>query len=158
MIRLDIGCGPTVEDGWIGVDPAGDGEAVDRSPAWDLPYEDGTVDKIRCHHALEHFPPEMLDETMAEWLRVLKPGGTVDVSVPDAAYVLQYLIDHPTDPWATIMVFGRKGYPGDEHRTAWDRRRLENLFEFSGFEISPSPVLWDEFHQQESIYLMAAKP
>ena len=161
MIRLDIGCGPTVEEGWIGVDPMpgerADDLIVDR-PAWNLPYDAATVDEIRCRHALEHFDPAMLDETMREWLRVLKPGGTVLVTVPDAAYVLQYLIDHPIEQWSHTMVYGRMVYAGDDHRTAWSQEKLENLLFRNGFALADDAIVkWDEYHQQDSIYLEARK-
>lgn len=159
MIRLDIGCGPTVEDGWIGVDPAGTDSGVMKNNAWDLAIVlDGSVDEIRCHHALEHFPPDKLDATMAEWLRVLKPGGTVEITVPDAAYVLQYLIDHPRDPWAHTMVYGRNLYPGDGHLTAWDVPGLVRLLSRAGLSVADRGVRWDEFHNQDSAYAIGVKP
>lgn len=159
MIRLDIGCGLEVEEGWIGIDPAGEGkDNIIARLAWDLPYDADTVDEIRCHHALEHFDPEMLNEVMWEWRRVLKPGGTVEITVPDAAYVLQYLLDHPKESWAHVMVYGRGLWAGDEHLTAWDAGKLSSLVYLAGFRLIDTTTEWDESHQQNSVRVLAVKP
>lgn len=154
MNRLDIGCGREVETGWTGVDPMADSPGIQR-PAWDLPFDDGAVDEIRCIHALEHFPPEHLYHTAAEWARVLRPGGRLTVVVPDAAYVLQFYLDNPRLPWAKTLVFGRKLYEGDAHRTAWSQERLRRLFS-PGFVVTLSTA-WDQFHRQDSITLKGAR-
>lgn len=48
--------------------------------ALDLPFEDGTFDKIIAAEVMEHIPNDML--AMKELFRVLKPGGQVAVTVP----------------------------------------------------------------------------
>lgn len=157
-IRLDIGCGQTVEEGWTGVDPASEDPEIIKTDAWTLPFKDGTVSEIRCSHALEHFPPTKLNATMIEWFRVLKPRGLLTISVPDARYVLQYLIDNSNNPWAYTMVFGRGFYPGDKHLTAWDRDRLSLLLTAAGFNVIACRPVWDEYHAQDSIVAEAMKP
>jgi SAM-dependent methyltransferase len=48
--------------------------------ALDLPFEDGTFDRVIASEVLEHIPDDMT--AMAELLRVLKPGGRLAVTVP----------------------------------------------------------------------------
>lgn len=48
--------------------------------ALDLPFPDGTFDKIIASEVLEHIPDDMA--AMAELRRVLKPGGQLAVTVP----------------------------------------------------------------------------
>jgi SAM-dependent methyltransferase len=56
-----------------------------------IPFEENRFDEIECKHVLEHI---QLNEkylfVMKEILRVLKPGGTVEIEVPhkdtDSAY------------------------------------------------------------------------
>jgi SAM-dependent methyltransferase len=45
-----------------------------------LPYADGTFDVVIASEILEHVPAD--DGAIAELVRVLKPGGTLAVSVP----------------------------------------------------------------------------
>lgn len=48
-----------------------------------LPYQDGTVDHLLCSHMLEHLPVETVEKMLADFHRVLRPGGTLHVIVPD---------------------------------------------------------------------------
>lgn len=46
----------------------------------DLPFEDNTYDFILCNHVLEHIPNDTL--AMQELYRILKPGGTAILQIP----------------------------------------------------------------------------
>ncbi len=46
----------------------------------DLPFKDNTYDFILCNHVLEHIPNDTL--AMQELYRILKPGGTAILQVP----------------------------------------------------------------------------
>jgi SAM-dependent methyltransferase len=72
------------------------GEIMEGS-AMELPFADGTFDRIICSEVLEHIPDENVG--MRELTRVLKPGGRMAVSVPtfftEAIYgKLSYLYFH----------------------------------------------------------------
>lgn len=75
---LDIGAGQTyapVLESAIGVDknyPGYNGR--------DLPFEDESQDYIYSSHTLEHIPD--YTHALREWMRVLKPGGHLVISVP----------------------------------------------------------------------------
>lgn len=45
-----------------------------------LPFADGTFDRLIATHVLEHIPEPHL--ALAEWVRVLKPGGTLSLILP----------------------------------------------------------------------------
>jgi SAM-dependent methyltransferase len=40
-----------------------------------LPFGDGVFDRVNCHGVLHHIPEETMHEVIAEFYRVLKPGG-----------------------------------------------------------------------------------
>jgi SAM-dependent methyltransferase len=61
------------------IERAGDGAAC-RGDAVRLPFPDGTFDRIIAAEVLEHIPED--DAAIAELHRVLKPGGTIAVTVP----------------------------------------------------------------------------
>lgn len=48
-----------------------------------LPFGAETVDHILCSHFLEHIFPSEADAIITDFARVLKPGGTVHIIVPD---------------------------------------------------------------------------
>jgi SAM-dependent methyltransferase len=83
-IRLDIGAGPHRLPDFIPVDCKNGGEAFPLSvPEMGGAVPDQSVDEIRASHVLEHFSHLARRDVLAEWVRVLKPGGKLRIAVPD---------------------------------------------------------------------------
>jgi ubiquinone/menaquinone biosynthesis C-methylase UbiE len=61
------------------VPPEASGETV-QGTALDMPFEDGSFDRVIAAEVLEHIPDDMA--AMREIFRVLKPGGTAAITVP----------------------------------------------------------------------------
>lgn len=60
--------------------------SVDRklgSEVYPLAYPDDYADEIYASHVLEHVPQAEVVDVLKEWVRVLKPGCQLFVSVPD---------------------------------------------------------------------------
>src|SRR5688500_9612990 len=82
--RLNWGCGSWSEPGWINSD-LHDGEGID----WTcdiregLPCDDDYFDYVVSIHALPMIPIPQLVEVVTELKRVLKPGGTLRLCLPD---------------------------------------------------------------------------
>src|ERR1035437_398855 len=115
-MKLDIGAGPirhaadfTTVDAFTGADV--------NAQMWALPFPDGSVDEIWSSHALEHVPLERVAPTLAEWFRVLRPGGTAVIQVPNLDYAARYWLDHPGETWALQIIFGNQAHEGEFHRT-----------------------------------------
>lgn len=68
------------ESGATGAGATGAGAAVLRADATQLPFADGTFDKVIAAEVLEHLREDTA--AMAELARVLRPGGTMAASVP----------------------------------------------------------------------------
>src|SRR5205085_88279 len=94
--RLEIGGGPHVQRGYLHAD-------IDRgahhlewiAPAWDLPLPDAWASEVLAIHIPEHVPPARLVPTLAEWHRVLQPGGRLRVHVPNGPALLVVLMRSP---------------------------------------------------------------
>jgi SAM-dependent methyltransferase len=85
MTKLNIGGGknhPRIP-GWTIVDLRDSADLVLDISLQPLPYEDGSVDVIFTSHTLEHILPQRLGFVLSEFKRVLAPGGTLRISVPD---------------------------------------------------------------------------
>ena len=115
-MKLNLGCGTQVPDGWVNVDYAL-GARLMKFPFfkainskvrffnldWDerivlhdltkrFPWADNTVDAIYSSHTLEHLSKEQGQYFLQECYRVLKSEGVVRIVVPDLKhFVEQYL-------------------------------------------------------------------
>ena len=117
-----------------------------------LPFSDGTFDVIYASHIIEHISWFQVEEAIKEWVRILKPGGTLEIWVPNGlkiakAFVeaeerglLEYQDDgwrysnDERDPckWAAGRVFSYgDGSGGDHpnwHRALFSPRYLKEVF------------------------------
>ena len=84
MILVNFGCGEVYHRDWQNFDVRGDGREV---RAWDvrrpLPFGDGTVDAVYHSHLLEHLDAGAARAFLGECFRILRPGGTIRIAVPD---------------------------------------------------------------------------
>jgi SAM-dependent methyltransferase len=54
-----------------------------------LPFATGCIDALRANHVLEHQSYELVEPTLLEWARVMRPGAALDIGVPDARFVAE---------------------------------------------------------------------
>ena len=80
-MRLNLGCGDTKLEGFVGVDcvPPAD-QMVDLTGGW--PWPDSSVEEVIARDVFEHLPSKR--NTMNELYRVLKPGGIATLQIPHA--------------------------------------------------------------------------
>lgn len=104
---LNLGCGARFHDAWINVDLQPIDNAVRRHDVGRrLPFPDQHFSAVYHSHLLEHLPPPAALALIQECFRVLQPGGTLRIAVPDLEDIARlYLeaLDHAwlEDPEAT---------------------------------------------------------
>lgn len=141
LIKLNVGCGPVRIPGEIGVDQDPNAAACDvQGDVLNIPYKDGTVDQVRLSHVIEHLPYRMAPTALLESFRVLKPGGTIIVGVPDmyatcAAWLQCKNEPHPSSAKLIVSrhMFGSQSHDGQEHRAGFDAELLTELLTDAGF-------------------------
>jgi len=118
-----------------------------------LPFHENTFDAISCCQAFEHFTHSHLAPLM-EMMRVLKPGGIMEIDVPNAVcfrnrsrilrgkhitwdYVEHYIYAKP------IAYKGREYYPL-RHNREFTHMELTSLFHEAGFTSINVSFLNDE--------------
>jgi len=82
MIKLNVGCGSDVKEGYINIDER-DIPGVVQGDVRNLEYADGSVDEVVALDIIEHFSIYEYKQVLAEWLRVLRPGGRLLIKTPD---------------------------------------------------------------------------
>ena len=89
-MKVEIGAGEKPHPDYdIHVDllPLPDIEVISRVDR--LPFRTASLDGLRANHVLEHQSYELLEPTVAEWARVLRPGARLDIGVPDARFIAE---------------------------------------------------------------------
>lgn len=59
-----------------------------------IPFESDSVDAVYHSHTLEHLDRDIVDDMLAEVLRVLKPGGVHRIVVPDFEMRCRNYVEH----------------------------------------------------------------
>jgi len=152
---LDIGCGLNTHPEFINLDYLWH-PGVD--VCWDigrgLPFADASLRGVFSEHCLEHFPLPAARELLREIRRVLAPGGTARVIVPDGELYLRIYVrqlegdaarffpfqedEQARGLWSPMVSVNRIFYQDREslfgHRTIFDFQLLELLLKECGFD------------------------
>ena len=157
-MKLHIGCGPKVLEGWVNLD------SVARAPGvrtdldvLALPFADGSATHILAEHVFEHFAFAEEERLWRECRRLLAPGGLLEIEVPDFEWVCatflaaqdefrafyvtghaDHYFGHGRDlgqRWSILqtMVFGNQNGPGQFHRSAYTEGKLRAIAAMLGF-------------------------
>ncbi len=101
-----------------------------------LPFADDTFDRLIATHVLEHVPDPHL--ALAEWVRVVKPGGVISLLLPcDPGWM-----------WRFGRHFGprkqaeRAGLPYDYYMAREHINSIFNLHEILSFHFPKRTVSW----------------
>jgi predicted SAM-dependent methyltransferase len=137
--KLHIG-GQVRTSGWEVLD-ANPGPCVDHvANASDLRvFEDNSFEQIYASHVVEHFDyRDQLIETLKEWCRVLKPAGTLCVSVPDLDTLARLFVDRSLlsvqERFLVMrMIFGGHIDKHDYHLVGLNEEFLTSYLEAGGF-------------------------
>ena len=96
--------------------------SVVQGDALHLPFADQSIDRIICTEVFEHVPDDSV--LAAELARVLRPGGTIAVSVPDG-----------WSEWLVWRMAAAQGVPPGEHVRRYGRGEMERLLRSYGFQV-----------------------
>lgn len=132
-LRLNLGSGGKRVEGFVNVDLAGDPDIV--ADVRSIPLGDDSVDEAMAIHVLEHLSRWEAPKALAEWHRVLKPGGRLVVEVPDLLKCCAAIIAGLDDRMGLWGLFGDPVYESDlmSHRWCYSPDELIRLFRQAGF-------------------------
>lgn len=133
--RLEIGPGPYPKGGtgwelfdlhpWDDTDPnykwhVGDARDLSR-------FADNTFDEIYASQVLEHFSHLETWDVLAEWFRVIKPGGYLTLTLPDVLGILEDYKNNICDWEETAeRLYGGQDYDGNTHLAGFTRSEFSD--------------------------------
>lgn len=136
-VALNLGAGPLRLDGEIGVDLYPTAGADVQADLVALPFVARCADHVRADHVLEHVDQRLTLAVLLEAARVLKPGGVIEVGVPDLADYCRHWLDAGSDAMtkADLLrgIYGGQFHPGEYHRSGWDADLLVDMLGTAGF-------------------------
>lgn len=173
-ILLELGAGDKKgEGGWVTVDVTPNCDLF-----WDLrrglPFPDASVQKVYSAHFLEHLSFDDGQRLLNECRRILVPGGTFSICVPNARlYIEAYVYGHPLDEdlyfacksaynsTTSIDYVNYMAYMGGHHHYMFDEDNLLYLLSAKGFKNAHlrdfDPSLDPKARDFESIYAEGIK-
>jgi predicted SAM-dependent methyltransferase len=178
-VLLNLGSGPrgVGDSHWINVDGFRDRNVhyvLDISRR--LPFGSNSFDGVFCEHVLEHFSLEDGERIAREVCRILRPGGSVRIIVPDAELLLQRYFSAPGEivawrgaghetPMQVVNSYFRQRY---EHQFLYDWVTMERMLRRAGFgqvartsvgsAVYCSAIVLDAAkYEWESLYVVASK-
>lgn len=108
------------------------------SDAMCIPLEDGMVEHLWASEVLEHFYWSDTAAVVGEWCRLLRPGGTIRIEVPDFLAACQQVLGTDTlemDLAIQQIIFGGQVNQYDVHFTGLTPRMLTSMLEAVGMEV-----------------------
>jgi len=156
-IKVNVGCGPNILDGYVNIDVVPKHETVQEGSLTALPFADDSVDEILAEHIFEHLSFEEEPAAWNECARVLRAGGKLIMEVPDFEWVCRTFLDAKDEfrefyrtgsldhyfgngraldqRWSivTTMFFGNQNGAGQYHKTAYTLGKIEAIAALKGF-------------------------
>jgi predicted SAM-dependent methyltransferase len=153
-MKLDIGCGDFKKEGFLGVDPYM-ATADYQAPMWELPFPDSSIEEIYSSHALEHISKFEVVPTLTEWQRVIIPGCSIEIHVPDLRWCCQQWLQRQSTDWFMDILFGLQTHPGEFHKTGFTPEIMKRYLVEAGLKLIDHRVV--DSHGQPTLVFVATK-
>jgi predicted SAM-dependent methyltransferase len=147
-MKINLGCGNRHLEGFVNVDMADNWCSkppdVSCNIAERLPFDDGVADEIHAYHVFEHFYRYEADQILMDWIRVLKPGGTLVLELPCLDKIIdifRFVIEggHELPEHLTLWgLYGDPKYanPAMVHRWCYSASELTDMLAIHGLEVT----------------------
>lgn len=142
-LRLNLGCGRHVLDGWFNVDvqrsPRASRDPEMLSDVKKIALPDNCAVEIQAIHLWEHFYRWECDEVIVEWYRLLEVGGKLVLEMPDLFKFCQNILEgKETKKIDQLGMWGMYGDPNERdpymcHRWGWTFSTLAPFLKQNGF-------------------------
>ena len=127
MVKMHLGSGNVILPGFINLDIRREANPDIIADVKKLPFNDNSFNLVYSSHILEHFPRNETEELIREWVRVIKEGGELRLSVPSIEQLI--LIYKESKKLETIIgpLYGGQDHSFNFHHTIFDEPALKGL-------------------------------
>jgi len=131
-LKVEVGPGDAPEPGHLHADVRPGPHVEYVTNAVSLPFPDGSVSHIYTRHCLEHLTRWEGEKFVAECCRVLRPGGTLHIIVPNMAFHMEQF-HHGDRDHACAAFWGWQRHEHDLHKWGYWWETLSQLLLRAGF-------------------------
>jgi len=150
MNNLHLGAGNVYIAGWTNVDLFSNVQSDVYSSVLSLPFDRESFDLIYACHVLEHLNRHLILSALTHWRDLLKPGGTLRLSVPNFQRICEHYTRYKNIKEITGLLYGGQKFHLDCHNIAFDYETLVDYLRMVGF--TEYPKIWDWKETEHSQY------
>lgn len=133
--KLNIGCGKDIKNDYINID-CRNIEGVDIvTDVYELDLGIKFTSEIYASDFLEHFSEHDAYYLFTKFVVSLKPGGILDIRVPDLKAVAKRILDYPRNMPMIYRVYGGQDYPSNFHYWGWTPETFKDMISDFNLEI-----------------------
>jgi len=134
--KLNLGCGLDLRPGYVNVDIMPIDGLILQADVRSMPFlPSRSAEEIAAYDVLEHFPFSQTKKVLKEWIRLLKPEGTLYVRVPDMPKIFRKMLEGDLPVFeAQRLLYGGQGYAFNYHMAGFTGNYLEGLLLGCGCE------------------------
>lgn len=138
-MKLNLGAGKMVLDGFINIDIQQNPKAKRPldiiSDVRSIPLNDECADEVHAYHLVEHFARYEANDLIAEWKRLLKPGGILVLELPNLEAACRNLLAGMNDQMSMWPIYGDWNHrdPYMLHKHGYTPKTIKALLVECGF-------------------------
>ena len=139
-MKLNIGCGRMVLNGWTNIDiqvsPRAPREPELLCDVRSIPLPDECATEVMALHLIEHFYYWEVRDVLQEWRRLLTPGGTLILELPNLAAAARNLLKGLNDQMCMWPLYGdpSHGDPYMCHKWGYTPETIKKELVRNGFQ------------------------
>lgn len=135
-MKLNLGCGGDIREGWVNIDLFVDIPGVTKADICDLQLPPDSVDYIIAQDVIEHISHRRVKDVFRSWVKLLAQKGQIEIRCPDSEAQCRALLNKTWDSAVfSYMMFGAQDHTGNEHRCGWTQRDLLDLYQNNGLRV-----------------------
>ncbi|AUF82225.1 putative SAM-depedendent methyltransferase [Tetraselmis virus 1] len=89
--------------------------------------DENSVDGLYTRHMFEHLTFKQGEKSLQAWFKILKPGGSLEIILPNLEFHIQQLVQ-------------KRDIPGTSKKKGWKKHGIGGLFGWQGGELEE---VWD---------------